>query len=211
MKSQHGAGDQGRFELPPDVSFRKRRVNGGWAYVFRHRTLGELGRILVLDTGDGHSRITCELAGDPSDPMTAKRAEVFKPLGLELAHRLEAIAGTIPESKAAPPPPSPPGTRDVIESRLIPCDHCGTPVALLIFAREADDAGQFEDYARKMYPEYTRLNVATWIIGPALGGGPEMDRPADILKVWPKRAAIERLRPAEFNPVIERLAAEHCG
>ena len=63
---------------------------------------------------------------------------------------------------------------------------------------------------RKMYPEYTRLNVPTWILGPALGGGPVMDRPADILPVWPTRAAIERLRPAEFNPIIERLATEHC-
>ena len=75
MKSQDVAGDQGRFELPPDVSFRKQRLNDGWAYVFRHRTLGELGRILVQDTGDGHSRISCEVVGDPADPMTAKRGE----------------------------------------------------------------------------------------------------------------------------------------
>jgi hypothetical protein len=211
MKSQDVAGDQGRFALPPDVSFRKQRLNDGWAYVFRHRTLGELGRILVQDTGDGHSRISCEVVGDPADPMTAKRGEVFKPLGLDLARRLEAITGTIPESLAAPPPPTPPGAGDVIESRLIPCDHCGTPVAILIFAPEASDPGQFEDYARKMYAEYSRLNVATWIIGPALGGGPEMDRPADILKVWPKRTAVERLRPAEFNPIVEHLATNHCS
>jgi hypothetical protein len=175
VKSQHVPGDQGRFELPPDVSFRKQRLNDGWAYVFRHRALGELGRILVQDTGDGHSRISCEVVGDPADPMTAKRGDIFKPLGLDLAGRLEAITSTIPESQAAPPPPSPPGARDVIESRLIPCDHCGTPVALLIFAPEAIDPGQFEDYARRMYAEYARLNVATWIIGPALGGGPLMD------------------------------------
>ena len=84
-------------------------------------------------------------------------------------------------------------------------------MALLIFAPKATDPGEFEDYARKMYAEYTRLNVATWIIGPALGGGPEMDRPADILKVWPKRTAIERWRPVEFNSIIERLATTHCS
>jgi hypothetical protein len=104
--------------------------------------------------------------------MTAKRGEVFKPLGLKLAQRLEVLAGTIPDSEAASPPPRPPGARDVIESRLIPCDHCGTPVALLIFAPEATDPGQFEDYARKMYPEYMRLNVPTWIIGLVRGSGP---------------------------------------
>jgi len=107
------------------------------------------------------------VVGDPAVPMTAKRGEVFKPLGLELAQRLEARTGTIPEAQAAPPPPSPPGARDIVESRLIPCDHCGTPVALLIFAPEATDPGQFEDCARKMYAEFSRLNVATWIIGPA--------------------------------------------
>ena len=210
MESHDLAGDRGRFELPPEVSFRKRRLSDRWAYVFRHQTLGELGRILVQDNRDGHCRISCELVGDPADPMTAKRGEVFKPLGLDLAQRLEALAGTAPKSEAASPPPRPPGAQDVIESRLIPCDHCGTPVALLIFAPEATDPGQFEDYARKMYPEYTRMNVPTWIIGPALGSGPLPDRPADILKVWPTRGPIEWLRPDEFNPIIERLATEHC-
>ena len=104
MNSPNRDRPQRRFELPPDVSCHKHRLSDGWAYVFRHRTLGELGRILVQDTGDGHSRISCEVVGDPSDPMTAKRAEVFKPLGLELAQRVEALTGTVPESRAAPRP-----------------------------------------------------------------------------------------------------------
>ena len=201
----------GDFRLPPDVSFRKQRLNDGWAYVFRHRTLGELGRILIQDTGDGHSRISCEVVGDPADPKTAERMAAFKPLSLELAGRVEAAKGTVPEAQWGPLPPPPPNRRELIESKLIPCDRCATMVALLIFAPEATDPGRFEDYARLMYPEYSRLNLPTWIIGPALGGGPPMDRPAEILQVWPTRAPIERLRPAEFNPVIDRLAAEHCG
>ena len=84
-------------------------------------------------------------------------------------------------------------------------------VAMLIFAPGATDAGGFEDYARKMYPEYTRLNLQTWIIGPALGGGPLMDRPADILIIWPTRAPIERQRPTEFNSMLDRLVSGHCG
>ncbi len=210
MKSPGFPRDQGRFELPSGMSFAKQRFADGWAYLFRDRTLGELGRILVQDTGDGHCRVSCEVVGDPADPMTAKRAEVFKPLGLELARRIESRTGTVPESEAAPPPPQPPPSREIVESQVIPCDRCGAVVAMLIFAPEATNAGRFEDYARKMYPEYTRLDVPTWIIGPALGNGPPMDRPAEILKVWPTRARVERLRPAEFNPVIERLATEHC-
>ena len=68
-------------------------------------------------------------------------------------------------------PPRPPETKEVIESKLIPCERCGTVVAILIFAPNATDPGNFEDYARKMYPHYNHLNVPTWIIGPALGEG----------------------------------------
>src|SRR3954453_6741144 len=162
MKSTESPCDEGRFVLPPEVSFAKERVGDGWAYVFRHRTLGLLGRILLQDTGDGRSRGTCEVAGDPDDPMTAKRADIFKPLGLELAHRLESRTGTVPEAEAAPSPPQPPPSRERIESQVIPCDRGGAVVAMLIFAPEATDPGPFEDYARKMFPESSRLNVPTW-------------------------------------------------
>src|SRR5271165_5540109 len=33
------------FQLPPDVSYEKQRLSDAWAYVFRHRVLGELGGI----------------------------------------------------------------------------------------------------------------------------------------------------------------------
>ncbi|MGH9396900.1 MAG: hypothetical protein ACRD18_08640 [Terriglobia bacterium] len=90
------------------------------------------------------------------------------------------------------------------------CERCNAVVAMLIFAPKATDPGHFEDYARKMYPEYTRLNLPAWIIGPALGDGPLMDRPADILKIWPAREPIRCLRPAEFNPIVDELATRHC-
>jgi hypothetical protein len=57
-----------------------------------------------------------------------------------------------------------------------------TFVAMLVFAPGATDAGRFEDYARRMYPEYSRRGLPTWIIGPAFGPGPE--DPAEILQVW---------------------------
>jgi hypothetical protein len=37
------------------------------------------------------------------------------------------------------------------------------------------------------------LQVPTWIIGPALGSGPRMERPADVLKVWPQREPMHDL------------------
>ena len=72
------------------------------------------------------------------------------------------------------------------------------------------DAANFEDYARLTYAHYARFNVPTYLIGPALGGGPMANRPADILQVWPERRPVERLRPDEFNPRIAALTNQHC-
>ena len=49
--------------------------------------------------------------------------------------------------------------------------------------------------------------MPTWIIGPALGEGPLIDRPADVLKVWPTREPIQRLPPAQFNPLFDQLVS----
>jgi len=82
---------------------------------------------------------------------------------------------------------------------------------MLIFAPKATDPGRFEDCARKMYPQYNRFNVPTWIIGPALGEGPLIEHPTDVLKVWPTREPIQRLPPPQFNPLLDQLATRHCS
>jgi hypothetical protein len=107
-------------------------------------------------------------------------------------------------------PPRPPETKEVIESKLIPCERCGTVVAMLIFAPNATDPGHFEDYARKMYAQYNNLNVPTWIIGPALDEGRLIDRSADVLKVWPTREPIQRLPSAQFNWLLDQFVTRHC-
>src|SRR6516225_9028043 len=93
MKSKTG------FQLPPDVSFEKQRLSNAWAYVFRHRLLGELGRILLQELGDGRCHISCEMVGDPSDRMTTQREAIVKPLGLELTRQMEAVMGRTPEKR----------------------------------------------------------------------------------------------------------------
>ena len=50
-----------------------------------------------------------------------------------------------------------------------------------------------------MCPQYTRLNVPTWIIGPALGEGPLIERPADVLKVRPT------LEPLDYISNFDKL------
>jgi hypothetical protein len=115
-----------------------------------------IGRILLQELGDGRCHISCEVVGDPSDPMTTQRTAIFKPLGLELTRQMEAAFGATPE-EAGPvdPPLRPPEAKEMIESKIIPCERCGAVVAMLVFAPDATDPRRFEDYARKMYPQYT--------------------------------------------------------
>ncbi len=100
---------------------------------------------------------------------------------------------------------------ELVESQLIPCETCGAGVALLIFAPGATDLGRFEDDARRMHKHVQEMDVPTYVIGPELGDGPMQDRPADILKIWPEREPMQRLRPDAFNPLLEGLAQTHCG
>ena len=43
------------FTLPKDISFKKERMGSGWAYVFRHTQLGNLGRIVLSGRPDGRT------------------------------------------------------------------------------------------------------------------------------------------------------------
>jgi hypothetical protein len=133
----------------------------------------KLGRLLLQELQNGRCHLSCEVVGDLADPMTAQRMAIFQPLALALTCQMEAAMGGTPEDAGrVEPPPRPPQPKEVIESKRMACERCGAVVAMLIFAPLATDPGRFEDYARKMYPQYTRLNGPTWIIGPALGAGP---------------------------------------
>ena len=68
--TSHISKSKSGFRLPPDVSFEKQRLSDAWAYIFRHRVLGELGRILLQELDARRCHISCEVVGDPSDPMT---------------------------------------------------------------------------------------------------------------------------------------------
>ena len=201
-----------KFQLPPDVSFQKERLSYGWAYVFRHTQLGNLGRIVLQGRPDGRTHLTCEVAGDPADPMTAKRAAIFEPLGLELASKFDKATGGTGNVDVpwVDPPPRPIEPKKGVASKLMQCETCEAGVALLIFAEQAADPGDLEDYARLMYPQIAEQDLPTWVIGPMVGSGPPAERPADILKVWPEREPVRRMRPDEFNSIIDRLAATHC-
>jgi hypothetical protein len=143
--------------------------------------------------------------------MTDRRMAVFEPVPKDLVRRLEMHRGRIEAVLGTAPPPTPPDAGELVESKLIQCERCGAGVALLIFAPGATDPGRLEDYARRMYQQVVQMNVLTYVIGPSLGDGPLMDWPADILKIGHDREAMQRLRPDEFNPVLDDLAWAHCA
>lgn len=201
---------QGGFRLPPGVSSSKEPLPNGTAYAFRHLELGLLGHLILQDMAGANCHISLELAGDSDDPMTEKRAAIFKPLGMELANRLEQQLGNAGTVQGFTPPSPPPLSHEMVESKMMQCERCDARVALLIFADHATDHGGLEDYARRMYPQIRQLNLPTWVIGSPTGTEPLPERPADILKVWPEREPIRRLRPDEFNPIIDQLAWAHC-
>ena len=58
---------------------RKSRLPSGWAYVFRHTELGLLGGLVLQSLSSGHCQVSCEVAGDPADPLTARRRQVLDP------------------------------------------------------------------------------------------------------------------------------------
>ncbi len=201
---------QSDFRLPRGVSMHKEPLPSGWAYVLRHKDLGLLGRLVLYGLPSGHCQVSCEVAGDPADPLTARRRAVLEPLTTELVRRLEAQTSTVQGVPWGTPPPSPPRPGRLIESKLMQCERCDAGVALLIFADEATDHGGLEDYARLMYGQIQATNLPTWIIGPPQGDALLPERPADILKVWPVREPVRRLRPDEFNPLLAALARAHC-
>ena len=73
------------FKLPSDISFDKEQLDNGIAFIFRHAEIGELGRLLLQERSDGQTQIIYSLVGDQDDPMTAKRAAIFEPIGRELS------------------------------------------------------------------------------------------------------------------------------
>src|SRR5437773_11842538 len=108
-------GGQSSFRLPPDTSFSKQPLPYGWAYVFRHRLLGEVGRIVLQETGDGRTHISYEVVGDPTDPQTAERARIFQPLGMELARQMETMTGSMADPLPVNLPPRPPEPKELVE------------------------------------------------------------------------------------------------
>jgi hypothetical protein len=65
------------FVLPPEVTVKKHKLEGHWAYTFQHDTLGKLGRIILQDLPGGQCHVASEVAGDPANLMTKTRLNIL--------------------------------------------------------------------------------------------------------------------------------------
>ena len=191
--------------LPPEITFKKSRIQDQWVYTFRHESLGEIGRIRLKGTGQ-NTMINLDITGDPNDPMTAKRREIFEPLGMRIADQMESVVG---RGTAPPvPTPQPIQPKTIVGSKIMQCLKCDAYVALLIFAEDARTSDRLEDYARMMYSNYSKTDLPTWVIGAPLDNSE--NPPAHIMKVWPEREPVCILTPDKFNPVINKIQETHC-
>ena len=200
------------FSLPPDISVRRQPLDNGMVYQFRHTTLGLLGRIVLQDGADGLSQISSEVAGEPDDPMTETRAQIFEPLSQQLAATLEAAVGKGRQTVVRQPGKkvSPALQEERITSEQVRCPRCGEVAALLILATHTREVAEMEDCAKKMSSIYEELDVVTWIIGAPVGTL-KGDPVAPILRVWPMRHPIRYGSPKMFEAELNAILPRHCG
>jgi len=206
--TQHKPYQRQSFTLPPEVTFHHQKLAPhGESYTFRHSKMGELGRIDVIPHGK-QSQITAYLAaGDPRDPMTELRTNIFHTIAIEFNNELEKKYGT---GTRTMPPPSNPRNNKVVESKAMVCLTCNTPVALLVFAHDADTVDQLEDYARMMYSRIVEMNLPTWVIGAEEEVNPGKEGIALILPIWPNRGKAEKISSLVLEPMLYKLQTNHC-
>ena len=198
----------GAFKLPAEITTERETLPAGIAYAFRHRTLGLLGRIRAQERPVGGSHLTCEVAGDPADPATARRAAIFEPISRDIAAHFAPMPDVDQHREVPPPVPADPGYW--LRSELIQCKTCGAPVAFLTFAADASDPARIEDYARQLYSTLAHWNVPAWIVGPVQRSSTDESEVADVAPVWPVRGSMARMTRRAFDAMLDELENGHC-
>ncbi len=210
LQELYNKGRQSSFTLPPNITSKKTLSAEGYhIQTFSHQDLGEIGRIIILPHGS-ESQICCEVIGDPDDPMTQRKMDIFSPIAKQTTDAIDKILG---KSVTCATPYSLKESGDVIESKVFPCDICHEITAMMINAHDAQTQGDLENYATKMYAKVKELNVPTWVVGReqeiTLANGTKTGE-AIIMKIWPNKENPLILEAELFNEAIDRLMDDHC-
>lgn len=210
------AARQSGFRLPIGVTMDKREEQIGTVFYLRHDQLGDLGRLRVEERAVG-SHFVCEVAGDPRDPQTRRRAEILEPIARGVGDVLASLGGPVPTGHPVtkPTPSSPSGGRG-FHTSLFNCSKCAAPTAMLVFAPGARNAGTFADVARLMFEACVELGVPVWALGDPLledvrrGLGPD-DVRSHIMQIWPACGDLATTTPDQFEHQMLVLSEAHCG
>jgi hypothetical protein len=197
------------FKLPKEISYQKTTLaNGEVAYVFRHETLGELGRLRVAGTTGNQTHIQAEVIGAENDPLTALRKSVFEPIARVFIDTLETVKGKGRQTALIPSS----GEAHVIESKLMPCKQCGHPAAMMINTG-AETPGELADYARLMHKKILDLQIPTWVVGfeKEVKVKGKLTGKALVAMVWPFNKKAEMCFADDFNKEMDSYIHAHCS
>lgn len=194
------------FKLPDDISFKR----DGNEYIFRHKTMGELGKLVVTGLGK-NTHFATFVSGEPEDPQTKKRQEILEPITSAMIAEVEKKTNSKEVVGINSNSFTPKVTKELynLAAKHIPCAKCNKIVGHIIFADDATSEGMFEDYYRIAYPKIKEYNVETWIIGKE-----EFTPVKEIIsytkKVWPQKESAVKMRFEKFNSILNDLHFKHC-
>ena len=194
---------------PSAVNATKTLLPDGRSYVFRHRDLGELGRLLIVPRSNGENQLLFEAVGDPDDPMTQKRHDIFGPLCQNISDIMEHVCGRGTGNLDAYVSQK---EKHLIRSDTMPCVQCNATTAMMVVAPYASTPDRLEDYACLMFAKIKEANVPAWIVGyekEVLVDGDMMGE-ALVLKVWPSREPARTMLSKELNTIFDDLMNTHC-
>ncbi|MCF6768571.1 hypothetical protein L3V86_09380 [Thiotrichales bacterium 19S11-10] len=209
QKAKAVAKKQG-FQLPPEVSTTKIiSQNGYQAYRFAHFQLGEIGQLEIVPH-NGQTKLNTIIPTSGSDYDIRQRKELFLPIAEQMSNLMNMTLGvTEPSEKIEVTPSLESG---IIQSEMFPCESCGKPTMVAIYAPDADDEASLLNYYDAMKEKINDLKVPTWIVGKEhdieLDGLPAGN--ALCLTAYPKLEKAVHINSVDFGFLIDKHTKDHC-
>jgi len=156
--------------LPPDVNFKRFQGRSGeTVYVFSHSTLGFLGQLSIV-------------------PNLSNTQLIWEPMGEYLELYINNLIEEISSILKAP-----------LESHLIPCSHCGAPIAQLLCFPTIQDLETLKASAKHHAQLF--LSLPIWITGQGVA----------LEVLWPGRKVFRAVSFDELAASLLAFKAMHCS
>lgn len=199
-----------KFSLPPNVTSEKTLLpSGQLAYIFRHDQIAQIGRLMFLPHSSGQTQCAFEVSGEQDDPMTHKRREIFEPIAKEISRTMEMACGA---GAGLPKPYQVEKEAAQVRFKVMSCETCGKPAAVMVIANDANSPDELEDHARLSFSKIKEWNAPTWVVGEekevVVNG--EYAGESLVLKCWPIKEEAKIMYSIELNSIFDELIDTHC-